>query len=169
MTTTTPLPSPDERTALIITSLHILIYLKMDNNFSWFILQQNIEMVTKCLYLKCGSWFHGKALNRGTQRKFLRKTPKNNNKAWRQFSEAILSSLGDCWEQFICSSLPARPTEESVPASKVHLQSGCNLTYWKVSQQTYVQTLLASLGVVIGQNSALQWRREGNRVVTNST
>ena len=59
--------------------------------------------------------------------------------------------------------------EESVPGSKVHLQSGCNLTYWKVSQQAYVQTLLASLGVVIGQNSALQWRREENRVVTNST
>ena len=32
----------------------------------------------------------------------------------------------------------------------------CNrLTYQEVCQQTYVQTLLASLGVVIGQNSAL--------------
>ena len=30
-----------------------------------------------------------------------------------------------------------------------------NLTYWEVSQQTYVQTLLSSLGVVIGQNSVL--------------
>ena len=29
----------------------------------------------------------------------------------------------------------------------------CNLTFWEVSQQTYVQTLLASLGVLIGQNS----------------
>ena len=26
----------------------------------------------------------------------------------------------------------------------------CNLTYWEVSQQTYVQLFLASLGVVIG-------------------
>jgi len=32
----------------------------------------------------------------------------------------------------------------------------CNLTYWEVSQQTYVQTLKASLGVVIGQNLDLQ-------------
>ena len=31
----------------------------------------------------------------------------------------------------------------------------CNLIYWEVSQQTYVQTLLPSLGVVIGRNSAL--------------
>ena len=30
-----------------------------------------------------------------------------------------------------------------------------NLTYWEVSQQTYVQTLLSSLGVAIGQNSVL--------------
>ena len=27
----------------------------------------------------------------------------------------------------------------------------CNLTYWEVSEQTYVQTLLASLGLVIGR------------------
>ena len=64
-------------------------------------------------------------------------------------SEAILSSLGHCWETFICSSLLARLMEE-VPANKVLL--GCNLTFWEVSQQTYVQALLASLGVVIGQN-----------------
>ena len=37
----------------------------------------------------------------------------------------------------------------------------CNLTYWEVSQQPYVQTLLASLGVVKGQNSALKWRGGG--------
>ena len=40
----------------------------------------------------------------------------------------------------MCSSLPARLMEE-FPASKVHLQPA------------YIQTLLASLGVVIGQNS----------------
>ena len=30
-----------------------------------------------------------------------------------------------------------------------------NLTYWEVSQQMYIQTLLGSLAVVIGQNSGL--------------
>ena len=49
---------------------------------------------------------------------------------------------------------------EEFPASKVHLLI-CNLTYWEVSQQTYVQILLASLGVVIGQNSALPLGRRG--------
>ena len=39
---------------------------------------------------------------------------------------------------------------EEVTANKVLL--ACNLTFWEVSQQTYVQALLASLGVVIGQN-----------------
>ena len=36
------------------------------------------------------------------------------------------------------------------------LPTTCNLTYWKVSQQTYVHhhQEMASLGVVIGQNSA---------------
>ena len=36
-------------------------------------------------------------------------------------SEAILNILGDCWEKFICSSLPARLMKR-FPASKVHLQ-----------------------------------------------
>ena len=39
---------------------------------------------------------------------------------------------------------------EEVTANKVLL--ACNLTFWEVSQQTYVHALLASLGVVIGQN-----------------
>ena len=82
---------------------------------------------------------------RGTQRKMLRKRPKNNNKAWIKFSEAMSSILGDCWEKVICSSLPARLTDE-FPAS--------NLTYWDVSGQ---------LGVVRGQNSALQLGGEGGR------
>ena len=43
---------------------------------------------------------------------------------------------------------------EEFPASKVHLQP--NLTYREVSPQTYVQTLQASLSVVIEQNSDLQ-------------
>ena len=60
-----------------------------------------------------------KSIFRGTQRKLLRKRPKNNNKAWIKISKAILSILGDCWEIFICSSLPAGLME--FPASKVHL------------------------------------------------
>ena len=43
-------------------------------------------------------------------------------------------------------------------ASQQGAPTTCNLTYCEFSQQTYVQTLLASLGVVIGQTSALQWR-----------
>ena len=42
---------------------------------------------------------------------------------------------------------PPPPGQQGAPTT-------CNL---EVSQQTYVQTLLASLGVVIWQNSALQW------------
>ena len=42
---------------------------------------------------------------------------------------------------------------EEFPASKVHVQP--NLTYWEVSPQTHVQTLQASLSVVIEQNSDL--------------
>ena len=41
------------------------------------------------------------------------------------------------------------PSQQGAPST-------CNLTYWEVSQQTYVQTLMASLGVVRRQNSALQ-------------
>ena len=95
-------------------------------------------------------------LFRGTQREILRKRPKNN-KAWINLSETILSILGDCWEIFICSSLPARLMEE-FPASKVHLQPAtCNLTYSEVSQQTYVNILLGNLGVDVRQN----WGRGG--------
>ena len=46
------------------------------------------------------------------------------------------------------------PSQQGAPST-------CNLTYWEVSQQTYVQTLMASLGVVRRQNSALQGGEEG--------
>ena len=46
------------------------------------------------------------------------------------------------------------PSQQGAPTT-------CNLTYWEVSQQTCVQTLLASLGVVIGQNSAPQFECGG--------
>ena len=35
------------------------------------------------------------------------------------------------------------PSQQGAPTT-------CNLTYWEVSQQTYVQTLLATLGVALG-------------------
>ena len=40
----------------------------------------------------------------------------------------------------------------------------CNLTYGKASQQTFVRTLMASLGVVIGQYSEVQWGRGGGGI-----
>ena len=63
-----------------------------------------------------------------------------------KLSEAILNILGDCWEKFICSPVPVRLMEE-FPASKVHLQPATSL--------------VASWGVVIGQNSVLQWNGGG--------
>ena len=42
------------------------------------------------------------------------------------------------------------PSQQGAPTT-------CNLSYREVSQQKCVQTLLASLGVVIGQNSAPHW------------
>ena len=44
-------------------------------------------------------------------------------------------------------------------SSQQGVPTTCNLTYGKDSQQTFVQTLMASLGVVIGQYSDLQWGR----------
>ena len=66
--------------------------------------------------------------------------------------EVILKSiLAECWEKFICSSLSAR-TDGAVPSQQGALTT-CNLTNQEVSPQTYVQTILASLGVVLRQNS----------------
>ena len=46
--------------------------------------------------------------------------------------------------------LTPRKTDGKVPSQQGE-STLCNLTYWDVSQQkTYVQTSLASLGVVIG-------------------
>ena len=46
------------------------------------------------------------------------------------------------------------PSQQGAPTT-------CNLTYWGVSQQTYVQALLPSWGVVIEQNSELHWGEGG--------
>ena len=64
---------------------------------------------------------------RGTQWEIWEKDLKNNNKTWTKVSEAILNILEDCWEKFICSSLPARLMDE-FPASKVHLKPTTWLT-----------------------------------------
>ena len=46
------------------------------------------------------------------------------------------------------------PSQQGVPTI-------CNLTYWEVSQQRYLQALLAGLGEATGQNSDLQWGQRG--------
>ena len=63
---------------------------------------------------------------------FEKKT-QNNNKAWLKLPEAISSILGNCWEKFICSTLPARLMEE-FSASKVHLQHSTWLTDRRMSR-----------------------------------
>ena len=64
----------------------------------------------------------GTSQHRGTQRKILRKRPKNNKKAWIKLSEAILRILGDFWEKLNVSHGPllARLKEE-FPDSKAHV------------------------------------------------
>ena len=88
------------------------------------------------------------------------------------FSGAILSILGDCWEKFICFSpewkRPDREIEWKRPGGRV--LSG------QQGEPTLLQPDLLgsfpadvcpditgqfSLGVVIGQNSPLQWGKEG--------
>ena len=90
--------------------------------------------------------------HRGTHRKILRKRPKNNNRAWIKLSEAILRILGDFWEKFKCFPPPTRSKTEGRVLRQQSAPTTCNLTYWEVSQQTHLQTLLATLGVVQGQN-----------------
>ena len=70
-------------------------------------------------------------------------------------SWSFLKPFGrSCWQKITCCSSPHTQQDwwkSSQPARCAYN----NLTYWEVSQQTYVQTLLACLGVVIGHNSAL--------------
>ena len=72
------------------------------------------------------------------EREDLRKRPKNNNKAWIKLSEAIFP-------------LPEKSYPYHTPRksdgrvlSKQGAPTTCNLTYWEVSQKTYVQTSQAS-------------------------
>ena len=107
--------------------------------------------------------------DRGTQRGSLRKRPENNNKVCLMLSEAILSILGDCWENLICSTLPARLMGE-FPASKVHLHLATWLTgklpSWSLSSHYWPVWVWAEGGT-------FQWGeggegREGG-LLTNNT
>ena len=83
-----------------------------------------------------------------TQQESLRKRPEYNNKAWLMVSEAILSILGDCWENLIGSSLSARLMVE-FPASKVlYIHPATWLTGKFPAERTFVQPLPTSLAVV---------------------
>ena len=91
----------------------------IENGTSWLdICMANIWPDVHCLQSKF----------RGTQREILRKRPKNNYKAWIKLSEVIFTSiLGDYWEKFICSSLPAR-TDGRV-LSQQGAPTTCKLTF----------------------------------------
>ena len=69
--------------------------------------------------------------------------PKNINKAWR---ERVF------WEKFKCLQRPTPSKTEGRISRQQSAPTTCNLTYWEVSQQTHLQTLLATLGVVQGHN-----------------
>ena len=69
--------------------------------------------------------------------------------------------FGRFLEKFKCSPRPTSSKSDGRVPSQQGALTTCNLTYWEVSQQTYVQTLLPSLGVVIEQNKALRWGRGG--------
>ena len=59
--------------------------------------------------------------------------------------------------------LTSNKTDGRVP-SQEGAYTTCNLTYWELSQQTYLQTLLASLVVAKGHNSDLISGRGGEGV-----
>ena len=84
----------------------------------------------------------------GTQREILRQ--QSMNKAfWSHFKH-----FGKLLGKMYLFLTPSK-TDERVP-SQQGAPTTCNLTYWEVFQHSYVQTLLASLGVVTGQNWPLQ-------------
>jgi len=90
---------------------------------------------------------------RGTQREILRKIAKHSKKSLKK---AFWSHFKHFWRllEKIYLFLAPSKTDGRVP-SQQSAHTTCNQTYWEVSQQTYyVQTLLAILFVVIGQNSA---------------
>ena len=72
------------------------------------------------------------------------------NKAFWSHFKRFGRLLGKIYLLFTSSKTDGKfPSQQSAPKT-------CNLTYWEVPQQTYVQTLLASFGLVIGKNSDLR-------------
>ena len=92
-----------------------------------------------------------------------------------KLSETILSILWRLLGNIYLFLTPSK-TDGRI-SSQQGTPTTSNLTYWEVSQQTKVQTLLASLVVDIGRNSALQrgvgrgggGGGGGGRFLTNST
>ena len=74
-------------------------------------------------------------------------------------SLCVVTSIGRLLGKIYVFLTPSK-TDGIVPSQQV-VPTTCNLTYWEVSQQRYLQPLLAGLGEATGQNSDLQWGVEG--------
>ena len=74
-------------------------------------------------------------------------------------SLCVVTSIGRLLGKIYVFLTPSK-TDGRVP-SQQGVPTTCNLTYWEVSQQRYLQPLLAGLGEATGQNSDLQWGVEG--------
>ena len=99
--------------------------------------------------------------NKGTQREILRKRPKNNNKAGIKLSEAI-SSIWEIAGKNLSVPHSQQDWWKPVPSHQGHIQPATWLT-GKFPRLT----LLANLGVVIGQISALQWGQWWEGLIEN--
>ena len=69
-------------------------------------------------------------------------------------SLCVVTSIGRLLEKMYVFLTPSKtdgrvPRQQGVPTT-------CNLTYWGVSQQTYLQTLLTGLGEATGKNSEIR-------------
>ena len=74
-------------------------------------------------------------------------------------SLCVVTSIGRLLGKIYVFLTPSK-TDGRVP-SQQGVPTTCNLTYWEVSQQRYLQPLLTGLGEATGQNSDLQWGVEG--------
>ena len=99
--------------------------------------------------------------NKGTPREILRKRPKNNNKAGIKLSEAI-SSIWEIAGKNLSVPHSQQDWWKPVPSHQGHIQPATWLT-GKFPRLT----LLANLGVVIGQISALQWGQWWEGLIEN--
>ena len=71
----------------------------------------------------------------------------------------VVTSIGRLLGKMYVFLTPSK-TDGRVP-SQQGVPTICNLTYWEVSQQRYLQPLLADLGEATGQNSDLQMGGRG--------